>query len=172
MCVKYVKYWSNFKQNIIRGIFQTCVLRRRVDWYSVLSLLQSPLLCFHYSMPSFSGGWLFSNHSDDGSSKLLRNAGVDIPIYTISYSTRVVYLPTLLLKSQWHEFLFRNRMATDWLNILRYEFMVDQMTDLPILVDDWLTEVLTSIMIRCLMNFQLTRLITDLIIEWRINLCP
>jgi hypothetical protein len=122
--------------------------------------------------PLFQGGWLFSNHPDDGSSKLLRNAGIDIPIYTIAYSTRVVYLPALLWKSQWHEFLFLNRMAAGWLIIIRYEFMVGQMTDLPILVDDWLTDVLASIMIRCLMNFQLARLITDWIINWWIKLCP
>jgi hypothetical protein len=84
----------------------------------------------------------------------------------------ILHLPALLWKSQWHEFLFRNRMATDWLNIVWYEFMVGQMTDLPILVDEWLADVLTSIIIRCLMNFQLARLITDWIIEWWIKLCP
>jgi len=34
--------------------------------------------------------------------------------------------------------------------------MIGQMTDLPIVVDDWLTDVSTSIMIRCIMNFKLT----------------
>jgi len=164
----YVKYWSNFKQNIIRGIFETSVLWRRVYWYSFLSLLQSPLLCFHYSMPSFSGR-LFSRITL--TMEVASSSETPVSLY---WSTQylVLHLPALLWKSQWHEFLFRNRMATDWLNIIWYEFMVGQMTDLPILVDEWLTDVLPSIMIRCLMNFQLTRLITDWVIEWWIKFCP
>lgn len=167
------KYWSNVKQNIIRGIFRTCVLWRRVDWYRRLSLLQSPLLCFHYRMPTFFREAEFSRINL--TMEVTSSSEMLMPIYqsTKCRTPQEWYIcQHCFEKFQWHEFLFRDRMATDWLNIIQYEFMFGQMTNLPIPVDDWLTDVLTSIVIRCLMNFQLTRLITDWIIGWLIKLCP